>query len=66
MSLVQVTLGVVGDWTSQVRITVEFTGTLTDPGEMVTMGRGTGDRERERQRQRERQRERERRMEEYY
>ena len=42
MSVVQVTLGMVRDRTTQVRFTVELEGTLTDPGEMVTTGRGTG------------------------
>ena len=50
MLLVQLTVGVVRDWTSQVRITVESKETLTNPGEMVTTEGGTIERERERER----------------
>ena len=47
------------DLTSQVRFTAELQVTWTDPGEIVTFGKGTGERETERQRERERERKRE-------
>ena len=43
--LVQLTMGVVRDCTSQVRVSDEPKEIVTDPGEMFTTGRGTRRRE---------------------
>ena len=42
--VVQLTVGMVRDWTTQVRVTVEFMGASTDLGVICTFGGGTGER----------------------